>query len=471
MNARRSSPEPTSLRIRMYQVGFGDAFLLTFRYPEPLDDGRSERHLLMDFGSTSSPPGGSTMDKVADDLESITGGKLDVIAVSHRHKDHLSGFGAKARREQIGKLDPSLIVRSWTEDPAAPADFKGPSAFGDASRGFAKALNNGQRLMEKIEAALEEIKADLKSQGKGFSGHRAELLRAAVGEISNKAAVDALEEWGEADGGDAEFLHYGTPSKIEDVIPGVKVRVIGPPTIEQRPGVGGHKSKDPEYWMLHQRRLSQALKATGLDTSPKHDLDLASVEINPGRVRWLVDKMRGHNIAHLARIVRELDDALNNTSLILLLDAGDKRLLLPGDAQIENWAYALKESEEKDGFDFETITGLLAEVDFYKVGHHGSRNATPRTLFNLWNADDKKDRPMLSMMCTESGVHGKSEATHVPRATLRDALARRTTLYTTDGLEPEDQLFIDVEAKLSGGEPFAYAGPDDPAGGLFVPDV
>ena len=183
--------------------------------------------------------------------------------------------------------------------------------------------------------------------------------------------------------------------KIEDVIPGVKVRVIGPPTLEQRPGVGGDRSRDPEYWMLHQRRLSQALNATGLDTTPKHNLDLATMEINPGRVRWLVERLRDQNIAHLARIVRELDDALNNTSLILCLDAGDKRMLLPGDAQIENWAYALKESTESDGFDSETVKAMLADVDFYKVGHHGSRNATPRTLFNLWDAPDKRDRPMF----------------------------------------------------------------------------
>lgn len=460
-------PGPASVRIRMYQVGFGDAFLLTFRYSRALEDGRKERHLLMDYGSTSSPPGGSTLDRVADDLESATEGQLDVIAVSHRHKDHLSGFGAKARKKMIGDLAPRLIVRSWTEDPAAPADFRGPSGLGEGSRRFALALSNGQRLMEQIEAALTEL--EQRRGGKRLGGHRGELLRAAVDEISNKAAVEALEEWGAA--ADAEFLHFGMKSRIEDVIPGVAVRVIGPPTIEQRPGVGGDRARDPEYWMLHQRRLSQALKATGLDTLSKHDLDLSHMEIEPGRVRWLVERLRDQNVAHLARIVRELDDALNNTSLILCIDAGDKRMLFPGDAQIENWAYALKECEEPDGFDHQTLKAMLADVDFYKVGHHGSRNATPRTLFDLWDAPDKRDRPMLSMMCTESGVHGKSDATRVPRATLRDALARRTKLYTTDGLQPTEQLFIDVEAKLRGGHPFEYAGPGDPSGGLFVPQV
>lgn len=72
-----------------------------------------------------------------------------------------------------------------------------------------------------------------------------------------------------------------------------------------------------------------------------------------------------------------MDDQLNNTSLILLFsvegDGGTKRMLFGGDAQIENWEYALKLA------DVEANRVLLRDVDLYKVGHHGSRNATPRT--------------------------------------------------------------------------------------------
>ena len=70
--------------------------------------------------------------------------------------------------------------------------------------------------------------------------------------------------------------------------------------------------------------------------------------------------------------MRSIDDALNNTSLILLFDIGGKKLLFPGDAQIENWRYAL--------FDAPTggdIRASLADVAIYKVGHHGSLNGTP----------------------------------------------------------------------------------------------
>jgi len=36
-----------------------------------------------------------------------------------------------------------------------------------------------------------------------------------------------------------------------------------------------------------------------------------------------------------------LDHAMNNTSVIVLIQACDRRLLICGDAQIENWEYAL----------------------------------------------------------------------------------------------------------------------------------
>jgi len=43
----------------------------------------------------------------------------------------------------------------------------------------------------------------------------------------------------------------------------------------------------------------------------------------------------------LLEIVRVLDDQMNNTSLILLMEVGGLSMLFPGDAQIENWQFTL----------------------------------------------------------------------------------------------------------------------------------
>jgi hypothetical protein len=71
--------------------------------------------------------------------------------------------------------------------------------------------------------------------------------------------------------------------------------------------------------------------------------------------------------------VRILDDAMNNTSVILLFDVRGKRFLFSGDAQYENLAYELSKPN---------VEKLLRGVNLYKVGHHGSLNATPKK--SLW---------------------------------------------------------------------------------------
>jgi hypothetical protein len=57
---------------------------------------------------------------------------------------------------------------------------------------------------------------------------------------------------------------------------------------------------------------------------------------------------------------------------------------------------------------------------------------------------------MVALMSTLTGPHGETEATRVPRQTLGDALARRMTLFKTDGLDSEVP-FIAVAAATSGG--------------------
>ena len=73
-----------------------------------------------------------------------------------------------------------------------------------------------------------------------------------------------------------------------------------------------------------------------------------------------------------------LDSATNNTSLVLAIElAGADVLLFAADAQVGNW---LSWQNLKWSFDSRNVTGpdLLARAIFYKVGHHGSHNATLR---------------------------------------------------------------------------------------------
>jgi hypothetical protein len=63
-----------------------------------------------------------------------------------------------------------------------------------------------------------------------------------------------------------------------------------------------------------------------------------------------------------------VDNALNGTSLVLLIEVGEHCLLFPGDAQWGTWNVILNTAEWQNS---------LKRVNFLKVGHHGSHNATP----------------------------------------------------------------------------------------------
>ena len=64
-----------------------------------------------------------------------------------------------------------------------------------------------------------------------------------------------------------------------------------------------------------------------------------------------------------------LDTAVNGTSLMLMFEVGKAFLLFPGDAQWGTWNAVLSRRVGRQ---------LLKKTVFYKVGHHGSHNATPR---------------------------------------------------------------------------------------------
>lgn len=415
--------------------------MVSFTYEQALEDGRDERHLLFDFGSTHWPKEGNrSYQAIADDIAERTKGQLDVLTITHRHTDHLSAFENEKAAASIASLKPSLVIRPWTENPDAAADAAGPELVGEESRQFAAGIGVAQEFADELH---NTIKAAHKLDRRTVRGQTALL---ALEEVANKEAIERIDELADAASAGARYVHAGQDSGIEELVPGVRARIIGPPTVEQWPEVAGQREDDPEYWVSQRPRLERML-AFASERPGVRAVKAAAEEtgLGPGAARWLVEQMRDQHAHSLLRIVRSLDDALNNTSVILVLEAGTRRLLFPGDAQIENWSYALT------GEETEELRQGLDEVDLYKVGHHGSRNATPRSLVTMWEGSEQE---LVSMVSTMPGVHGSEEAeTEVPRRSLAEALDRLGVLHRTDSLAPED-LYLEVTASTKDQQPF-----------------
>lgn len=424
--------KPIAVTIRSYQVGFGDCFLLSFDYGE----GAKARHVLVDFGSTGSPERPKVNPKaIAEDIARICEGKLQAVIATHRHADHISGFGGASGKILAG-LDPDVILQPWTEDPKAATDAKAPTVPGAASRNaFTASLESMHGIAAQALAATSNLGATKTLQQQlGFLGEA---------NLKNAAAVKTLMGMK----GKHVYAHYGSRSGLEAVLPGVKVHVLGPPTLEQSKAIRKMRATDPdEFWQLHSqfwRIQSTALEGPQATRPPFRRMPQIKEGTLPFETRWFLPRLQVARAEQLLELVRILDDAMNNTSLILLFEVGRKKLLFPGDAQIENWLYALDGAKDSAG-----VRKMLADVDVYKVGHHGSLNATPKTLWKLF-AKKGKSKRLRSFVSTMAGKHGSEDrGTEVPRKTLMAALDKDTTLFTTQKLRASKPLCLESRLLL-----------------------
>ena len=412
---------PTSIEIRSYQVGFGDCFLLSFVYQNGV-----KRHVLVDFGSSELPRDlkpSTYMPRIARDIEALCNGQLDAVVATHRHLDHVSGFATDGTSGHSGTViaacKPKVVLQPWTEDPRAATDAK--KATRDSSRSRKRFLN-GLTTMHRIAQAVSDMTL---SPPPALSARVVRALRF-IGEtnVKNKSAVANLIKMGSRKGATPVFACHGDRSGLERVLPGVKVQVLGPPDLTQTESIRTMRSSDPEeFWPL----LAGPRAGDGSGVVPSSG-GIGKRERGevPPEARWFRERLEKMSGEQLLEIVTILDEQMNNTSLILLFEVGRKKLLFPGDAQLENWAFALKDSPAR-----KATSQLLAGVDVYKVGHHGSRNATPKQL--LWEGFRKRSAGRGSKLVTLlSTLPNKHPG--VPRPTLVEALKSETELHDTTAL-------------------------------------
>lgn len=465
--------KPTKLTLWAYDVGFGDCILLELGYAT------ETRFVLFDFGTkgASKPKGNaatartSPMLKIARHIQArvaaANNGRLAAVVATHRHQDHISGFDPGSKNDGPGAvikaLKPEVVVQPWTDVPNAAADWSGP----DAKLGSRKAVGHGGDPLALAPGTLSLVHRfaklamqEVESSAARFTAEAVQgILSVARNNLANRGALDLLE--GLCPASKHDYVYAGARAKnLERALPGVKIQVLGPPTLNQytKAFKGYAKNVPDEYWSLRvqlsdehgfwkQLTALQAMAVRAAANSGKPLFRGGSTHAPP-EARWLVKRLGQDRGDSVFEVVRSADNVLNNTSVMLLLTIGSKRLLFPGDAQFEAWEYVLEVAKGAP-----TTKRELAQTDVYKVGHHGSLNATPKA--SVWEKFAKrgpkgKRKRLTTVLSTAEGYYGgkKQADTEVPRKPLVEALRAGSDFHATSERRAGQDIFVKVDIPI-----------------------
>lgn len=500
MNGRMTPPSK-GVKVRMYRTGLGDCFLMAFR------KGRSTRdafYLMIDCGvyyRTPEPGNATRIRQIAENIRDATGGRLDVLVITHEHWDHVSGFHeSQAQKIFAEEIDLGELWMAWTEDLRIPLARDLHEGRVAARNALAQALTRMQGF------GAQSATAELVGKMLDFFGPPVETpasagMGAAGGKVFGaKKSVQTEEsmEWlRDTYGKDrTRFLQPGESPVTLSGVSGVRVYVLGPP--EDSALI---KRTDPSGEEVYPKAMAAAVEASffaacgvmpdGPDPVPTSDdlrearsmsipfddvyqIPFAKVEkaaeagdavgsaaeplfrgyFDP-RDRWR--RVDADWLDAAGEFALQLDNATNNTSLALAIEVGPpgegKVLLFPGDAQVGNWRSWFgkvklgqrelgKEMVWKAGDRNVTAEDLLRRTVLYKVGHHGSHNATLREQgLELMGRSDGTAELVAFLPVDEHVARDLAHYGEMPLRSLVKELAIRTggrIVRNDEGAAPKD---------------------------------
>jgi hypothetical protein len=331
----------------------------------------------------------------------------------------------------------------WFEDPGNHKAVKFQASL------TALAVRLGSRL--KSAARLDANKEELLLMTENITGG----LGADGGVSSNQKALNVLQN-GFNNKPEHDYYKAGdSPTLPQDLLEaGLTAQILGPPIDESLVVQMTNKNQQYLSGASDDDDGEPISPFPGAFRAEYGDYPAAAFDAyGADEIVRMIDSARPDALAAQAAAA---DKTLNNQSLVILFSFAGKNLLFAGDAQWGNWenflyggAYGTPGHIELT----ERAKGILNRIDFYKVGHHGSANATPKDAVTAMRLG------CVGMCSTQ--IHAYNE---VPREPLLQALRSRMN----GQLARSDQVAIGPKEKEN-----PAAGPlpslfKKPTGTLFI---
>lgn len=368
-----------TVEVRMYNVGFGDAFRITVRR------GGETWRMLVDCGVHSqgaARPLKDSVKNIIDDLKEDCGGTahLDVVVATHHHRDHIRGFA----EDDWAEVEVDEVWVPFVEDESDEVAKQLRSAQTATALKLAALIGERQNKLAANTKAMQtlEVAKAMAHNSSGNAKATDRLLGRDITFAKPKHEVRYLPDTDES------------KNAIRFDKCGVVAHILGPPrdtTMLKKmdppknagwltlnlDDVVDAQADDDEDEQDTVATNGKAPKATGKDKPENEwrlfnkDFVLADLTQVPPELVEAKRRLKLRALTNdmgLLAAASMLEQSVNNTSLFFVLDIGGVRLLFPGDAQYGAWESVRNDPKSLD---------MISNVDFYKVGHHGSHNATP----------------------------------------------------------------------------------------------
>lgn len=406
----KMTPPVSGVKIRLYRKFLGDCILLAFPTSEP----ELGFYMLIDCGAFAAGP----LEDVARDIVEATGGKVDVVVMTHEHQDHLSGFGFSRPKKVFQNRQEIAFCKlwmAWTEDKSdkVAKDLRRELAIGvTAMEKTAEALTmmkhaNGEEILEILETSF----------AKTIDEARKNLLNLVPNPRENHFTWSP-GEWCQPLGEGGMRVFFLGPPKDRDLL---RTNEISGEHYDPKrfsveaafhsavlAAASGHLASDDARPFHHGFVIgTDQAKKIPFFKSRYFDCEFSykdEQEVGPGASWRRIDVDWLDQATDLAL---QYDGYINNTSLVMAIELPEtgKVVLFPGDAQGGNWqSWSDEDNREVPRFDVNgrmiSSVDLLRRTVFYKVGHHGSHNGTLKAGLEQLGTEFH-DQPLVAVIPTD----------------------------------------------------------------------
>ncbi len=411
-------PPKNGATVRMYRLGHGDCFLIAFERV----GGERPYYVMIDCGYKPGSPNflehGMKIGEVVKHLHDSCGGHLDLVILTHEHQDHLNGIW-KSSSPYFKDFEIEEAWVAWTEDPINSLANDLRERHKDQLLGILSARRELALSVGEEDPTVKRLDSLLGMElggNKERPSLKAMLAAAEDPEKSvNKQSMKFIKEKADTRRG-RQYCYPGRKPLSLEGTAGIRAFIFGPPEseeliVDEDPHPGEGFPQGQAFSFVAAARSPREERVSPFSRHYFVPRDVACQECQffadhygqDDKAADVSDRSEVAGDAPWRRIDDEwlysaedlaikISEGINNTCLVVgfELPKSKKVLFFAADAQRGNW-YSWKDLEFEDGGESVSARDLLSRAVFYKVGHHGSHNAT---LFG--SADD--EHPNLGWM-------------------------------------------------------------------------